>query len=563
MASEKDLYRQAQKGDPSAFEKWVSIIQPDTGRFAYQIGVSIEELPNFQRLSLQRLHKQIKHLAIEQVQNELFKIMVQTYLTHTVPFQIRADQAVLSFQEDDELHSVLQTLVPDQKISLVLSVFHQYTEADIGTVMGMPEPQAVLSVERGLDTLAQTLQLNKVQLMQRLEMLRKSYQRFVPPDSTEEQQIAEITDPVSKDVQRHAVPGKIKKKPVILLSTAGLFLAMVIGVSFFANDQQAQTAGTTEWQQVDSVTDDMIADWKSQYETIKATSPERLGMSPDQYGQLDYVKRADAEMKRIFSKSTVDSLEEDPEAMQLAVDRLFRQIETPRGMALSLSASSPVPTEEVDGFLRDYAAKTMELQQFADQVLLKYQEELESTAVMGELSPEKLQAQPDKFTEELRLVVEALPEYTLFPIVDIQGEHFRTIRDINHLQQQRPIIDHPYAGQYLSMLSNEPYFDESGFLLPLETIPQHLLFMEMALLDEWGETALFDDTEVAYQQVFWQMMKGNDNSLVFDEQGKVKNDYRNAWNNAASSNPMAFLLLPILEEMEASDWTASTHYEEL
>ena len=564
MASEADLYRQAQKGISTAFYEWAETIQPESGRFAYQLGVSIEELPDFQRQCLQLLFRKIEGLAREQAQLELFKIMVQQYSAYTAPYKIHSSQAVLGFPEDNELHGELQKLEPNQKIPLVLAVFHNYTKADIAALMGIPESQSAQLVERGLLILEHILQLDKKQLMQRLEMLQKSYQRFVPPVPSGDQQSSEITEPLDeKTPVNKDVPRQFRKKPAILLGGAGLFMAAIIGISFLMDDQQAKTVGTTEWQQVETVTEDMIADWKSQYENIKASSPERLGLSPAQYGELDYVKQADAEMARVFSDSTVDSLEDEPETMQLAVDRILRQIETPRGMALSLSASHPLPAEEVDEFLRNYTAKTIELQRIADDVLLNYQEELESTAIMGELSPEKLRAQPDLFPEELKLLVEALPEYALFPFVDMEREYFRTIRDVNYLQQQQPFIGHPYAGQYLQMWSEEPYFDDHGFLVPVENIPQKLIFMEMALLDEWGETSLFDGTEVAYQQVFWQMMKGNGNAPIFDDQGKVKDEYRTAWNTAASSNPMAFLLLPILDEMEASGWTASAHYDEL
>ena len=182
---------------------------------------------------------------------------------------------------------------------------------------------------------------------------------------------------------------------------------------------------------------------------------------------------------------------------------------------------------------------------------------------MGQLSPEKLVAQSDSFSEELRRTVEALPEYNLFPVVHPNTERFRTIREVSRLNQQQPIMGDPYAWQYLSLLSNEPYFDDSGFLVSLENIPQQLFFIEQALLDEGKGMALFDGLEVAYQQVFWQLVKGSEGSSVFDKQGKVKEEYRNAWNNVASSNPMAFLMLPILEEMEASNWTESKHYDEL
>lgn len=563
MDCETDLYKRAQTGEESAFYSWIHPRQANMGRFAYQLGISIEELPEFQLLCMQQLHKQLEHLAPKQAEFQLFTIVIQWVSEKSKPSASQENLDVLGFQEDQQLHTELQKLDLEQQIPLVLFYFHHRSMADISLITAQPVQQLAGSMDKGRRALQEALHLEEPQVIQRMAMLQKSYERFVPPAPVD-QETQDGEKPLPAAPSTAAMPAhQRRKKTMMALGAAGLFLSAVIGVSFSVNDQQAKTAGTTEWQQTKKVTDDMVADWKSQYKAIKASSPKRLGMSSEQYSRLNYVKQADAEMERVFSERIVESLEDDPIAMQQAVDRLLRQIETPRGMVFSLSDSNPMLSKEVDGFLQNYAAKTTELQQIADSMLLKYKKELESTAVMGELSPEKLQAHANMVPEELRLLVEALNEYTLMPVVAMGGEHFRTIRDVNYLQQQQPIVSHPYAGQYLSMLSNEPYFNDSGFLMPLESIPQQLIFMEEALQAEWGETPLFDRTEVAYQQVFWEMIKGNDDSPVFSKEGKVNHEYRNAWNNSTSSNPMAFLLLPILEEMEASGWTASAQYEKL
>jgi len=107
--------------------------------------------------------------------------------------------------------------------------------------------------------------------------------------------------------------------------------------------------------------------------------------------------------------------------------------------------------------------------------------------------------------------------------------------------------------------------DDSEFLWSLEQVTEQLLSMEQALLEEGIDSSLFDAVEVAYQQVFWQLVKGSENTMIFDENGTgtVKLEYRDAWNRIASSNPMAYIILPILKEMEASNWTASKSYDEL
>ncbi|ANU11517.1 hypothetical protein BBH88_15170 [Planococcus antarcticus DSM 14505] len=563
MTSETDLYRKAQIGDEFAFKLWADTIQPNMGRFSYQLGVSIEALPKFQRRSLQQLHRQLEYLTQEQAQVDLYKIMVQQLSTNSLELEIKENLAVLGFPEDDELHAELQKLELNQRIPLVLTHFHNRSKVDIAMIAEKTEHQIIQTMNDGLQALQHNLRLDEAQVFQRLAMLQKSYQRFMPPAPFDQEiQGADEKFSVPEVSKTTASPRQIRKKPAIVLGAASLFLITVIGVSFSVNDQLMETAGTSEGKQAEKVTDEMVADWHSKYEMIKETSPERLGMSQKQYVQLDYVKLADAERERVFSDEMLDSLKDDPIKMESTVYRLFWQIETPQGMVDSLSSNSML-SSAVDDFLLNYAAKTDELRFFVEGMMQKYQQELETTIVMGQLSPEKLVAQSHSYPEQLRKVIEALPEYNLLAIVNPNDNQFRTIRDVNKLNQQHVIASHPYAFQYLSWLSGEPYFDDSGFFWPIDNITHNLISMEESLLVEEEESALFDGIEVAYQQTFWQLVKGSDSSPVFDKQGKVKVEYQSAWNSIASSNPMAFIILPILEEMEASEWTTSAAYDEL
>ncbi|MGB6408499.1 MAG: hypothetical protein WBF39_13560, partial [Planococcus donghaensis] len=277
---------------------------------------------------------------------------------------------------------------------------------------------------------------------------------------------------------------------------------------------------------------------------------------------LDYVERADEEMELVFSKEKVNSLKNNPLEMEASVNRLLRKIETPQGMVEALSRHSMLAAE-TEEFLIDYSVKTDELRRYVDELLIKYQSELKGIVVMEQLSSEKLMAQSHNYPEEVHLVAKALAEYNLMIIPHPNKERFRAIRSVNPLYGQNLINSDPYAFQYLSWLAGDPYMDDSGFLWSLEQVTEQLLSMEQALLEEGIDSSLFDAVDVAYQQVFWQLVKGSENTMIFDENGTVKLEYRDAWNRIASSNPMAYIILPILKEMEASNWTASKSYDEL
>lgn len=562
MSSLSDLYKQAQKGDSAAFYTWIESMEPEVGRFGYQLGVSYKKLSTFQQLIFQQLHKQIGHFTPAEAKIQLYKLAIQQASSIRFALESKDNRQVLGFSEDQDLHNELQNIDLNQRIPIVLFYFQKASLSDMMATTEKTKDHLMEEKRQGMEELQSRLQLEEGQVVQRLEMLQKSYQRFIPPSSyvEEEQTLADKPSVVESPLLKASSPRRVEKKKMVLLGAAGIFLAAVIGVSFSVNDQQA---GTTIFQQEGTVTDEMVAEWRSQYEEIKETSPTRLGMSQEQYDQLEYVKRADAEMEIVFSDETFDSLKEEPIEMQFKMDRLFRQIETPRGMVDLLAGPNPMPSAEIEGFLRNYTVKTDELRVFADSVLSKYRQELESTIVMDQLSTEKLLAQTDRFSEELRLVVEALPEYNLSAAMHPNRREFRTVRDVNALRQQQPLATSPYSETYLSFLSTEPYFDSSGFLMPLNLIPQQLITMEQTLLGERETIALFDGVEVAYLQTFWQLIKGSSNSPVFDEEGKVKTEYRTAWNDVSSSNPMAYLMLPILEEMQESGWTKSRHYDEM
>lgn len=562
MSSEKDDYSRAQTGDNLLFNLWVENKVPDIGRFAYQLGVSIKELPSFQRVCLVKLEQELHQWTTDQAEIRLYQVVLEQLIIQSLQTTNIDEQNYLGFYEDQELHHALQKLEQEQRIALVLYYFHEHLTTSTTYITEKSESEFINSMDKGLRELEHNLHLSEQQLTQRLQMLRKSYQRFVPPSPIEKH-----SDQKHKVVKEHstATPEiqQSQKKTTIVIVATSIFLVAVIGASFTFNNQQAETAEQTQNQQSELVTDEQIEEWRNQYEKIKETSPKRLGMSKQEYEKLSYVKKADVEMEQWVNDESLQSATTSFIVLQDSMDRLLQKIETPQGMVNSLSGANPMLSKDVEGFLLNYAAKTDELRVFADRVLLKYNEEVKSTIVMDQLSPEKLLTEAKNYPKELRLVIEALPEYNLVAVAHPQKQHFRTVRNIDELSQQSVINGSWEAFQYLDFIAKDPYFDDYGFLFPLEEVPYHLTMIEQSLLEEHEETGLLDEVEVAYHQFFWQLLKGNETTPVFNEQGQVKPEYRSAWNNIAVSNPLAYIMLPILKEMEASDWTNSKAYDDL
>ena len=80
------------------------------------------------------------------------------------------------------------------------------------------------------------------------------------------------------------------------------------------------------------------------------------------------------------------------------------------------------------------------------------------------------------------------------------------------------------------------------------------------------DSTLYPVLESYFITIFNDVMKGSENTQIFDEKGILKEDYQQAWRNFASSGdatPLAYVVKPIVEEMEASGWRYSAKWEAL
>lgn len=398
MSLTKDDYNNAQKGDTAAFSKWIDYKLPSFGRLAFQLGVPVRELPEFQRLCLLQFQKELHQIEENQAEVRLSQLMVDQLYQRDFQVENSEEPNVLGFKEDNDLHRELQNLEIDQRISIVFIHFHHYSLTTTCLIIEKTEQQIEELITVGMQTIQEKLNLNQAQLKQRFSMLEKSYHRFMPPLPLEKEVPTSLEQEVSKSSESSPVPQPIRKKTSFMLGAAFIFLATVVGASFAMNEQPIESGKSTEQQQPETITDEKLAEWREQYEDIKKTSPGRLGISAEQYEKLDYVERADEEMELVFSKEKVNSLKNNPLEMEATVNRLFRKIETPQGMVEALSRHSMLAAE-TEEFLIDYSVKTDELRRYVDELLIKYQSELKGIVVMEQLSSEKLMAQSHNYPE--------------------------------------------------------------------------------------------------------------------------------------------------------------------
>lgn len=564
----RESYSQAQSGKEGAFLEWSRPYIGKLGRFALQNGISPSDIEAFQLSVMQRLFRNLSGISEQEAVLELYRTAIEKLPFHQLDGNTEQPTDILRFEEDLETHGAIQQVSGVSRAAFTLFHFQGQSVEAISTLLGEGEDDLRLQLKNTAMFLKENLGLPSDEMVdKRLALLDKSYSRFTPELDEENvlQQAVEASDQFEQ-AQIQPKP-QIKKGVAALLAAAGLFLAGVIGVSFALNDSNQETTAATEEsdEAAEVVTDKMVQDWIAEYTEVRESSPGRLGIKKEVYEELQYVKEADEMMKIAFSDETLDQVRNDPENMQQIVDELLRQIETPLGMEQSLY-KNPLLAEDSAAFLESYALKTKELMELANDVFSRHEEELAAVANNGEMAAEDLMAKRKEYSEEVELLIDSINEQMLTVFVHPTEDRFMVRRNIEALHGHPSLMgDDMFGNTYLYALASEPYYDESGLLMPVETIAYHLNTMEIMLKEEDAESDIYKEYRDYLQNSFWMVLKGTEEDPVFDSNGAVHEHYQQAWKSLVhySTNSLIYTMLPIVDEMEASNWTASAHYDQL
>lgn len=560
-----ELFEEAKEGDQQAFIEWSRYCWADIAQFGFQAGVPEQKLAEFGLDVFRHIEEQLPQITLEDAEKKLYLAAIEYAAAYRRNLEPDQTGQALKFEEDIETHKSLQQLNTQKLLPFALYTFHGMSLDEISSLLGESEEKLKLFIHSSKEFLTEKLQTEKLEMTEkRLELLGKSYTRLpdhFPEDRLfREKQETEEQLPVNEPAKKPPV----KRGAAAMLAVAGLFLTGVVGASFIFNDENPKITTAVE-EDGTMVTDRMVEKWKKEYELIRKNSPGLLGIDPEVYEQLEYVQKADEEMESTFSKRNIEKLRDTPKEMEYQVEQLKFQINTPKGMRDSLTDTRPMIADDTALYVSSYLEKTKQLMAVADGMLEKYRDELSAASVNGKLSVEKLKANPDEYPDELKKLLKSLFEHTLTLAIHPNEEKFRTIRELDVFYSKNLFNNDYYAMQYMELIGRGPYFDETGFLFPVQDLPFLISRLEMFLLEIDKSDPMYEELSFILQHSFYMMLKGDEHTEIFDRDGVVKPEYQQIWTDLAynSRNPIVFLLMPVIEEMEDSGWTKSEHYDQL
>lgn len=562
-----DLLMKAKSGDKQARLEWFQTYQLAIAKFAYQSGIAKEKIPKFQLDLFNEVSNSIETIDSQNAENKIMELAVRLLKGRQTDASEKNRDLLLKFPEDEETHAAIQKLPLSEKIALVLFQFHGKSEEDIDKILLSCRTPIESTIEMTMEELKKSLSIaTNSDVQKRLDLLAKSYNRIEYPQKVENS-IEELPPAVAKPVKQmdNGQKSSISKRTFAILVGASLFLTAVIGASFLFNNQPVSTQQTAaEEENPTIVSKNMVKKWKAEYDQIRENAPKRLGLSVENFEQLEYVNTADALKERTFSKQNVKQLKEDPERMQKQVDTLMLTIHTPKGMLDSVD-DYKLMSADISKFFVIYTEKTNQLKVIADGLLEQYKEELSTAEMNGQLSTEQLTSGRGDYPEEIENLTAALSEYTFHYTVHPNENRFTTIRDVNKFYEIHPFNSDYSSITYLDILRTTPFFDESGLLWPIEQLPYSVVMMAAFVSDPMSDPVLRGKIEPQLVHAFFTLLKGDEHTEIFDKKGVVKEEFQIAWQELLqhNNNPVTYMMLPILEEFEESDWKESAHYDQL
>ena len=154
---ELELIERAQQGDKAAYTELIHIHHRTVEKFAFQCGVQVNDIPDVTQEVFVKLYRFLHQFQRERFTTWLYKITlnaardyyrketIETAKEQKLQEQVglnyitkSAEERVLVFEEDRELHNAIQTLDEKYRHPIIMFYFHELSYEQIGEVLNVP-----------------------------------------------------------------------------------------------------------------------------------------------------------------------------------------------------------------------------------------------------------------------------------------------------------------------------------------------------------------------------------------------------------------------------------------
>ncbi|MEK3980796.1 sigma-70 family RNA polymerase sigma factor [Psychrobacillus sp. FSL K6-2836] len=175
---ELELIERAQQGDKAAYTELIHIHHRTVEKFAFQCGVRVHDIPDVTQEVFVKLYRFLHQFQRDRFTTWLYKITLNTardyYRKETKEKEKEqklhedglnytsksAEDRVLVFEEDRELHNAIQSLDEKYRHPIIMFYFHDLSYEQIAEILNVPLSTIKIRLMRAKALLKSALQMS-------------------------------------------------------------------------------------------------------------------------------------------------------------------------------------------------------------------------------------------------------------------------------------------------------------------------------------------------------------------------------------------------------------------
>lgn len=496
------------KEDIVLFEEWMDLYAHQIERFAFQNGCSSEQATQLTVEIFREIYNGEKKM--DEGKLSIYKIALDK-LAHTQ--QIDSEkETILPFEEDQQLHKKINKLEEKAKVSLILSQFHNMSEAEIATILEISEEAVREAIRQAIQQLI--IEIANSHLDKRLEFLQKSYER-ISSSFRKDQVFATPTEEIrERDIKKQP----ISKKVLISWVVGILTLAALVIVPVFTDEEHQKIA-----------TEKYIEQLKASFEEEIESRYAQLGLkeSTEEDQQNYYYFTAYGKQAREDFETMLQEVEENGETNKKTINNEYAAIissmELPAEMVEQL-VKNPL-TDDKDKsteFISKYVKQVFDIQQSYVASIYEHQQLIEEALDEGLFQIEKFLEKKETYPEELQNALNSMEKQNLY--IDSVSEWAALVPSFarNELSSKIKASIHEDLAGYIALLESSTYISQPRLVSAYEEAVDNLLEIERTLLADVEVELPYQSLRDYYSTLFYVLIDDSKADRIFGSDGKIK-----------------------------------------
>ena len=366
------------------------------------------------------------------------------------------------------------------------------------------------------------------QFEKRMELLKKTYER-IPSSFDSNEVLRKIEEESNKPINEEP---SMKKKgmfkqyvTVWAVSIASIFIIGILSATYILTEKNEQATEV-------EFTEQYLQDLKDIYKEEREKRRKILKMDEEKFASIDFIHSADGALQYFLkNKSYLENIKQLANGQErldgMLADRIA-ELKLPSEMIEDLLDNPLDKDEEMSiEFLSEYSGKVKALVEVYNEALYESQEENEG------INANNVKKAKD-VNETFMNMYDGMVLQSIYYLEDENGEFIEAYYKPEEAAVEIRSSLHEYTLSYYDMLVQEPYMVGATMNYSLEETVVHLQNMQYTLLNVEPDRNLYPVMEAHFETLFYNVVKGNQYTNVFDETGIVKEEYQKAWKSLTS-----------------------------